>query len=127
MTGVIAALAASGGAGGGYTGTPGTVSWAHIFGLDSGANAPQTMSGITGAMKITASLTGAGILGYDLNGVSAYYAGAFLWPEGQTLSWSIDNGGSTTVSGTVTVTNATAGTTLATFTYTVRADSGGDL
>jgi hypothetical protein len=114
----MAALVA-GGAASGSSGTAGAVSWANIFGLESGANAPQTLSGITGSITVSAAITGEGILGYILAGVWSAYTGAFVWPEGEALSWSVQTDGST-VSGSITVTNATDMTTLDTFTYFVR-------
>jgi hypothetical protein len=123
MSGVTAVLAALGGVAGGYSGTPATVTWGDINAFDGGSNAMQTLSGITGSMLVSATITGGGSLFYTLNGTTAFYSGAFLWPEGQTLSWGVNSAGGT-VSGTVTVTNAIAGATLSTFTYTIKADPG---
>ena len=125
MTGALAALASvggvgGGGGGGGYTGSPAAVTWANISGVNDGSNGVQTMSGIIGSVPVTVSSTGSGTLLYTLNGVTSPYTGGFNWPNGQTLSWSIQNNTVLTVSGTITVTNAQAASTMATFTYSVK-------
>ncbi|HWE98691.1 MAG TPA: hypothetical protein VG248_02740 [Caulobacteraceae bacterium] len=127
MTGSLAALVGSKGSGAGYTGSPGAVTWANISGFNSGSNGVQTMSGITGSMSVTITNSGLGTVYYTLAGVTKPYAGAFAWANGQTLSWTIVNGGTSTEAGTITVTNATASTTLATFTYSVKYTAGSNL
>jgi hypothetical protein len=119
--------AAAGASEGGYSGTPGAIAWGNIATVDGGSNNNQTLTGITGAMLVSASITGAGQLFYTLNGgAGTFYAGPFLWPAGQTLSWGVTTGG-TNVAGTVTVENADASTTLSTFTYSVRVSNSGNL
>jgi hypothetical protein len=123
---LMAVMAAEGGAN--YSGTPGTISWANINAVSGGSTNLVTLSGITGAMSVSAGITGGSALYYTLNGVNQLYSGAFSWPEGESLLWYVIGAGS----GTVTVTNASAGATLSTFTYVITSptgmrDGGGDL
>lgn len=120
MSGALLALAGASGAGG-SSGTPGAVTWSNIFCQGGGSTNSQTLSGITGALTITAANSGASALYYQLNGVSTAYAGAFAWPEGQTLNWSVSGVGS----GTVSVTYR-GGVALTSFTYVVK-NAGGFL
>ncbi len=113
MTGAIAALASAGAAGGG-SGTPGAVSWSNIYAVSGGSTNFQTLSGITGAITVSASQSGGSMLGYTLNGVNYTYSGAFSWPEGQALGWYLIGPGA----GTITTTY-NGGTALASFTYSI--------
>ncbi|MBV8683780.1 MAG: hypothetical protein JO111_12975 [Caulobacteraceae bacterium] len=128
MTGAVLALTGGvAGTTGGYSGSPGAVSWGNINAFDGGTNNNQTLTGVTGSMLVSASITGAGGLFYVLNGgAGQFYTGPFLWPEGQTLCWGVNTSGGN-VAGTVTVENDTAGTTLASFTYSVKVSRTGGL
>jgi hypothetical protein len=124
VTGVVMGAAAASGPAG-YSGSPGSISWANINAISGGSTNTQTLSGVTGSMSVSAAITGGGLLIVNLGGASPfYYAGQFEWAEGQTLSWTITSPGGT-VSGTVTVENATAGTVLDSFTYIVKLPTGG--
>jgi hypothetical protein len=129
LTGVVMALLGAE-SGAGYAGTPGTVAWANINAVSGGSTNQVTLSGVTGAMSVSATNSGPSTLYYTLGDVSQAYSGAFSWPEGQTLLWYVIGGGS----GTVTVTNASAGVELSAFTYVITeptgvrgAGGGGDL
>jgi hypothetical protein len=114
MTGAVMA-AATLGASVGYSGSPGTIAWGNINAVSGGATGSVTLTGITGAMSVSATNSGPSQLFYTLNGVNKAYAGPFSWPEGQALIWSVIGAGS----GTITVTNASAGGTLNSFTYVI--------
>jgi hypothetical protein len=115
MTGVVMG-AAAGGASIGFSGAPtNTFAWGNINAVSGGATGAVTLTGVTGAMSVSATNSGPGQLMYTLNSVNAPYAGPFAWPEGQTLIWSVIGAGS----GTVIVTNESAGGTLDTFTYVI--------
>ncbi|MDE2357285.1 MAG: hypothetical protein KGL69_11080 [Alphaproteobacteria bacterium] len=120
MTGALMATL-GGGSGSGGSGTPGAVSWSNVYATSGGATNFETLSGITGAITVAASNSGASQLGYTLNGVNYTYTGAFAWPEGQSLGWYLIGAGA----GTVAVTYD-GGTALASFTYSItNARSGG--
>lgn len=125
MTGVVMGAAAAAGGVTGYSGTPGAITWANINAISGGSTNAETLSGVTGSMSVSASITGAGLLIVNLGGASPfYYAGPFVWAEGQSLSWTVTSPGAT-ASGAVTVENTSAGQSLGSFTYVVRAPSGG--
>jgi hypothetical protein len=114
----------------GYSGTPGLIAWANINAVSGGSTNQVTLSGVTGAMSVSATNSGPSALYYTLGDVSQAYSGPFSWPEGQTLLWYVIGGGS----GTVTVTNASTDTELSAFTYVITeptgvrgAGGGGDL
>jgi hypothetical protein len=119
MTGAVMALAGAEG-GAGYAGSPGTIAWSNIYAISGGSTDSVTLSGVTGAMSVSAANSGTSALHYTLNGVSQAYTGAFSWPEGQSLLWYVIGPGS----GTITVTNASAGGTLASFNYLINAPTG---
>ncbi len=119
MSGIIDVLAAAGQALG-SGGTPTTPDWTGIYGFDVAYTNNATMAGYTGSISISASRTGSGTLYYVLNGSSFLYTGAITVPVGATLGWGISIPGSVTCSGTITVTDNTNSTTLATIAYTVR-------
>lgn len=99
--------------------TPDAVNWADISGSGFAANANQTISGIGTSISIGASLSGSGILSYSLNGGSfTAYSTPISVSNSNTLRWQVDS--ISAVSGTVTVTNQSAGgATLDTFTYNI--------
>ncbi len=113
MTGAVLA-SLGGGAGSGGSGAPGAVSWSNVYATSGGATNFETLSGITGAITVSATNSGGSSLGYTLNGVNFTYAGPFAWPEGQTLGWYLIGAGA----GTVSVTYD-GGTALASFTYSI--------
>lgn len=119
MSGAVLALAGVGAPGGG-SGTPGAISWSNISSLGGGSTNSQTLSGITGALTISATYTGDSTLGYTLNGTSQLYAGAFAWPNGQTLSWYLIGPGT----GTVTVSDGSG--ELDAFSYVIRNPNDGE-
>jgi hypothetical protein len=118
MTGAVMALAAGGasGAGGGAVPSP-TPVWTTITGTFIGSSNTQTISGISGPISLTASVTGGAPLYYVQNGGGPVaYTGAFPVNPGDTLAWMIMAPGS----GTVTVTNVSdSDATLATIPYGV--------
>jgi hypothetical protein len=125
VTGAIAALVSNGDAGGGGgVVTPATLSWNDIYGEDSGSTQTCLVTGITSPIQVTATKTGGARLAYLLNGVYAAYAGSFTVHPNDGLGWSAISTSTADQSGVVTVTNATNGTTLDTFTYTVYSSRG---
>jgi hypothetical protein len=110
VSGVLLAGAAAGGPTG-YAGAPGSISWGNINAVSGGSTNLVTLSGVTGALTVSAQNSGPGTLYYTLNSVNAPYAGAFQWPEGQQLGWYVIGSGA----GTITVTSD--GETLDSFTY----------
>jgi hypothetical protein len=113
VSGAVLALTGAATSGGG-SGTPGAISWSNVTSLAGGATNSQTLSGITGALTISAAITGDSTLGYTLNGASQNYSGAFAWPNGQALNWYLIGPGA----GTVTVSDASG--ELASFSYSIR-------
>ena len=122
MAGAMMALAGAAGVTGG-TGvhvTP-TPAWGTAYGVGAAATATQTILGITTAISVSASLTGPSQLFYFLNGVFAYYTGAFTVHAGDTLSWGVVPAGITRESGTITVVNVSdAPAVLGTIAYSVK-------
>jgi hypothetical protein len=98
--------------------------WTNIYGVDAGYTNNQTLTGFTGTLSISAANSGSGVLVYVLNGASTSYTGAFTAHPGDVLAWGVVVG-LTTMSGTITVTNATTSTTLQAITYTVTSSGGG--
>jgi hypothetical protein len=121
VTGAVLAGLAGGVAPGGGTITPAAVSWTNIYDTDIGSTNVQTLSGFTAPISVTATRTGMGKIYYSLNGGYALYTGAFTVNHGDTLAWTMTTLGVGTgnVSGVLTVTNATASTTLQAISYTV--------
>ena len=119
MSGAVAATAGLGAVGSG-SGTPGDIVWSDIFAQSGGSTNLETLSGITGALSVSATNTGRSQLGYTLNGASFTYAGPFAWPNGQTLGWYVIGFGA----GTITV-DGPAGE-LASFTYTITNPTSGE-
>ena len=109
MAGAVLALMGAGSSAGGGGGSTGTLSWGTINGTIVGANAAQTISGITAAHSLTATISGPGALSTIKNGVTAAYTGAFSVSAGDTLAWQVVNNGKATKAGTITVFDATAG------------------
>lgn len=114
MTGVVMGAAAAGGPTG-YSGTPGSISWGNISAVSGGSTGAVTLSGVTGALTVSAANSGPSQLYYTLGDVNALYAGPFQWPAGQALLWYVVGAGS----GTVTATNASNGEVLDSFTYMI--------
>lgn len=98
---------------------PDAVNWADITGDADGSaklNANQTISGIDVTITITASNSGGAALSYSKNGGGfTAYSGGISMSNGDTLRWGVASASGS--SGTITVTNATTGATLDTFTY----------
>jgi hypothetical protein len=116
---LLAAFAAMGG-----DVTPDAVNWADISGTDFAANANQTISGISGSITISLSISGADdfeTISYRINsGSYVGYTVPFSVSNGQTLNFAVAVLPSTTAGGTVTVRNDSSGSaTLDTFTYSV--------
>jgi hypothetical protein len=106
---------AGGGAPVASSGTPGTIAWGNINAVSGGSTGAVTLTGITGALTVSATNSGPSTLMYTLGSVSQTYAGPFAWPAGQSLIWSVIGAGS----GTITVTSENGGGTLDTFTYVI--------
>ena len=128
MTGVVAATLGTqpsfrGLIGGGNV--TGALAWNDIYGEDSGATQTLAVTGISHPIQVAATSTGSGLLSYLLNGVFAPYAGAFTVAPNDMLAWAISITGSADRSGIVTVTNASASTTISSFNYTVYSSRGG--
>jgi hypothetical protein len=110
------------GGGGGYGGTLGAMNWSNIFDTGAGLTNAQTITGITGSVSIGATLTGTGSLFTTLGHTP--FPGTKSFNNGDVVTWEVQNFTTATASGTVTVTNQTAGgTTIDTFTYTVLRDT----
>jgi hypothetical protein len=123
MGGVLMLLEGGGGtSGGGGGGGGGTtldpLHWTNITGSFAGATNTQTISGITNPVSLSVVITGGATLRYDLNGTYANYTGAFNVVATDTLSWLVVSVGSAHA-GTITVTNATTSTVVATISYSV--------
>ena len=93
--------------------------WNDIYGEDAGSTQAVTISGITGPIQIAASRTGLGVLSVIINGVYSAYTGPFLVRPGDTLAWAISLSGRVDRAGVVTVTNASAGSAISNFNYSV--------
>ena len=121
MTGAILTTIGGTGAGaGGGTVIPGAMNWTDCFGSIIAHTNSQTVTAITVPISLTAGASGGGILHYAINGTGHVYTGAFNVSAADGLIWSITNVGTASVSGTVTVENASSGmTVLDTFNYTV--------
>jgi hypothetical protein len=133
MTGVLCATAGVGG-----DATPDPVNWANIgFGVSPQSNADQTISGISSAITLRATLS-AGFYDAGPKAFSVYknsaIAGSVTPANGATLDVSVSNGDTvhyeatkglagsgTTWNATVTVANVNTGATLDTFTADVEA------
>ena len=121
MTGAVMTLMGASGTGASGGGVLGGLTWADINGNVFAFNTQLTISGITSAHSLTASVTGTGILSYTSGLFITAYTGAFNVANGQSLGWGIQNNvPGTTKSGTVTVRDASNGNALvATFNYSV--------
>jgi hypothetical protein len=120
LSGALDVLLDSANSGGG--GSIGPTSWANIFSLGFGFNPAVTLSTISGAPALSATVTGTpGGLYTDHNGVVAPYAGPLTCHNGDTLSWGVQNTGTAAISGSVTVENS--GAVVGSFTYLVKAPS----
>lgn len=104
-----------GAASGGGDKTPDPVNWADISAAGSGANANQTLTGVSGGIllhfDVTINTGAPSALQYDVNdgaGVEFVDNDTLTWLVGQTLSFFVDGGGLPTT-GTVSVKNASAG------------------
>lgn len=117
MTGILAGLA-----GGNSTvatsGAVATVHWANIFGAGSGSTNKQTLSGFTGAISVSATLSAGGTLYYNLNGTVKAYTGAFAVHPGDVLAWTISVN-TTQASGNLTVTDVTHSATIQVVPYVI--------
>ncbi len=113
------------GSGAGADVTPDAVNWANVSVTSSSpaaaSNAAQTISGISTAITITVTYTGAGVIKYSQNGgalTTIASGGTLVASSGDTLYFNASRtGGAGTDSGTVTVTNTTGSATLDTFDY----------
>jgi hypothetical protein len=118
MSGALMLLASgNGGASPGGT-TLDPLHWTNITGSFAGATNTQTISGISAPVSISVAITGGAALRYALNGAYANYTGAFNVVATDTLSWLVVSGGGARA-GTITVTNATSATVVATINYSV--------
>jgi len=118
MAGVIGSSSA-----GGSDGTPDAVNWANIGpGNEPQTNANQTITGIDTTISLETFYT-SGLLHYSLNGGSFTFignGGSVDVVNNDTLRFRMDNVAPGTVTGTVTVRNASDGDVdLDTFTYNV--------
>ena len=121
MSGALDVLIGAAGGAAGYGGTLTAMSWSGIFDTGSGITNNQTIAGISGTVAIGATLTGAGSLFSTLGHTP--FPGTKAFSNGDVLTWEVQNFGTTTATGTVTVTNQTkGGTTIASFGYTVLRD-----
>jgi hypothetical protein len=113
MSAPLIALAGTGGSGGGGGGgdVPNPLAWYDIYGIGSGATQELTVTGISVAISISAAQAGTGHLSYILNGVTSSYTGQFLANVNDTLAWLVTTGVAAR-SGTITVSNLTAGGTV---------------
>ncbi len=114
-------LAAAGAAG---DKTPDAVNWANIGpGNEPQNNANQTLQNFDGSINLEMNRTGSGLVYYSLNGGSFTFiadGGQVSVSDGDTLRWQVANAAPGTVTGTVTITNESDGSTsLDTFTYNV--------
>jgi hypothetical protein len=116
MAGVLNTLLEGGGGSGG--GTLGPLDWTNIFNDFVGFTNSQTVVA-SGTITISSSATGSGILAPIRNGVFLPTATNFNVSNGDVLIWRVQNPGTTPVTGTVTVTDATNSVTVDTFTYSV--------
>jgi hypothetical protein len=115
MTGAVAA--AAGADNEGTSGAPGAMTWSNIFGVRSGTNNAQTISGVTGTILLAAANSGPASLYYGLNGTLALYTAPFAVSNGNTLYWTVISDGATDT-GTIAITNASAGgAAVASFNY----------
>ncbi len=104
--------------------TPDAVNWANIGpGNEPQNNANQTLQNFDGSINLEMNRTGSGLVYYSLNGGSFTFIadGAQVSvSDGDTLRWQVANAAPGTVTGTVTITNESDGSTsLDTFTYNV--------
>jgi hypothetical protein len=104
--------------------TPDAVNWANIGpGNEPQNNANQTLQNFDGSLDLEMNRTGSGLVYYSLNGGSFTFiadGGQVSVSDGDTLRWQVANAAPGTVSGTVTITNESDGSTsLDTFTYNV--------
>lgn len=104
--------------------TPDAVNWANIGpGNEPQNNANQTLQNFDGSINLEMNRTGSGLVYYSLNGGSFTLiadGGQVSVSDGDTLRWQVANTAPGTVTGTVTITNESDGsTTLDTFTYDV--------
>jgi hypothetical protein len=118
VSGALAALTGASIAGAGSSGSPGTVSWGPMYGTDTVASNTQALTGFTGVISISAALSGGGTLYVTQNGALSPYTGAFPVRPNDAISWTIAVG-KFSRTGTLTVTNATASTTLQTIAYSI--------
>src|SRR5205823_6129143 len=98
-----------------------TPAWGTAYGVGAATTATQTILGIATAISVSASLTGPSDLYYFLNGVFAYYSGAFTVQAGDTLASGVVPAGVTRESGTITLVNVSdAAAVLGTVAYSVK-------
>ena len=88
---------------------PDALEWTDAYGGIVATTNLQTITGITAPVSIAAALSGGGGLQYILNGATKFYSGAFSASAGDTLGWSVLNVSTVSVSGTITITNASDG------------------
>jgi hypothetical protein len=106
------------------TTAPTGLTWTNIFGFGAGQTNICTVAGLTGAISISLAITGGATLFVVHNGVQKAYTGAFKVLNGDTLGFVVQNPnvtGGGAMSGAITVTNATASTTIQTINYIAKA------
>lgn len=101
--------------------TPNAVDWADIAGVDSVANANQTIDGISSSITISIVDSAGSLTNYRIDsGSYILYTAPFTISNGQTLNFRVDAIPFSASVGTITVRNdSAASATLDTFTYEV--------
>lgn len=113
---------ATGGGSGGGDVTPAAIAFTNANGSIFAVTNTQTISAINSPITLQVSRTGVGYLSSIKNGTVMPLAsgGTISLINGDTLAFGVTNGVGSTITGTVTVTNLSDGSTvLATFTYAV--------
>ncbi len=135
MSGALTLLegegSAGGGGGGGSGGTLGALSWNNIRttgGVTYGQTNSQTITGITGALGITATATATGAAGtlYRVkDGNQVANSGVFSVVAGDTLAWGMGNSHGAAIKGLVTVKRTDTSAVIGTFHYLVSGSGSG--
>ena len=98
--------------------------WSNITGVRQGQTNLVTMAGLSGPISLSMTLNGLGIPYYQKNGVDylARAFGPFMVQNGDTVAFGVLNEsppGYPTLSGTITIANATLGQVIQTISYVV--------